>query len=409
MENNLKCYICKREFKNWLALGTHIAISHKNITRENYYKLFIDTESTGLCKICSEPTTFLTLSKGYNITCNKCCHIKTEESFILRFGEKEGKERFILMKETATKSNSLEGYKTKYGIEDGILRWIEKVEKSKPTKENFIRIYGTEEGLIKFNEMQNKKRISNSREGLIERHGKENAEIIFKKLSVNLNTFIEKFGEAEGILKYKEFKHSQGKAKRIEYFIERGYSLEEATNLLSESQSTFSLKKCINTHGEKEGRKVWKERQIKWQNTMKDKPIEEIERINRNKSPNKLTKYNVSKLEIEIAKILQCDTQIEVDGYKFDLGYMNKLIEVNGDYWYCNPEIYKADYWHKRNHCTAEYKWNSDLKKIAFAKKMGYDVLIIWESEYKKDKEIVIKRCQEFLHGKDKNQDTRFI
>jgi len=38
---------------------------------------------------------------------------------------------------------------------------------------------------------------------------------------------------------------------------------------LSENQNKFSLEKCIEKYGEKEGLNRFEERQVKWQNTMK--------------------------------------------------------------------------------------------------------------------------------------------
>ena len=34
------------------------------------------------------------------------------------------------------------------------------------------------------------------------------------------------------------------------------------------------------------------------------------------------------------------------------------------------------------------------------AEELGYEVLIIWESDYKKNKKLVISKCKEFLYGK---------
>ena len=69
----------------------------------------------------------------------------------------------------------------------------------------------------------------------------------------------------------------------IEYWLKQGYSEEESKRLLSERQSTFSLKICIEKYGEAEGTIVFNERQEKWQNTINSKPKEEIDDMNRRK------------------------------------------------------------------------------------------------------------------------------
>lgn len=54
----------------------------------------------------------------------------------------------------------------------------------------------------------------------------------------------------------------------IEYWTTRGYSHEAAVSKVSESQTTFTLEKCIEKYGKEEGVKVYNERQVKWQSNM---------------------------------------------------------------------------------------------------------------------------------------------
>lgn len=67
------------------------------------------------------------------------------------------------------------------------------------------------------------------------------------------------------------------------YWVLKGYSEDEAKKKVHERQQTFSKKIMIEKHGEEEGMKKWKERQDKWQETLLDKPKEELERIARAK------------------------------------------------------------------------------------------------------------------------------
>jgi predicted GIY-YIG superfamily endonuclease len=70
----------------------------------------------------------------------------------------------------------------------------------------------------------------------------------------------------------------------LEYYTGRGYSENEARELLRDRQSTFTFGKCIERFGEEEGKRIWMERQEKWQNTLRSKPQEEIDSINKRKS-----------------------------------------------------------------------------------------------------------------------------
>ena len=42
-------------------------------------------------------------------------------------------------------------------------------------------------------------------------------------------------------------------------------------------------------------------------------------------------------------------------------------------------------------------KWELDYIKIQYAQSQGYKVLVVWESDFKKNKEEVIKKCIQFL------------
>jgi len=54
-------------------------------------------------------------------------------------------------------------------------------------------------------------------------------------------------------------------------------------------------------------------------------------------------------------------------------------IEVQGDYWYCNPRKYKKDFFHKLMKKTAQQIWNKDKKRKDFFRKIGYKTFFIWE------------------------------
>lgn len=80
--------------------------------------------------------------------------------------------------------------------------------------------------------------------------------------------------------KYSPEERKKFSACSIEYYLNRGLSIDEAHQARSDRQRTFSLKKCIQQHGEKIGREIWEERQKKWQTALNSKPEEEIKRIN---------------------------------------------------------------------------------------------------------------------------------
>lgn len=60
------------------------------------------------------------------------------------------------------------------------------------------------------------------------------------------------------------------------------------------------------------------------------------------------------------------------------------LIQINGDYWHCNPKQYKASSIVKYPggiKKRAINVWKKDLKKKQTAMKNGYRVIYIWQKQ----------------------------
>jgi len=191
-----------------------------------------------------------------------------------------------------------------------------------------------------------------------------------------------------------------------EYYTARGYTKEEATKLVSKEQLHFSKKICIEKYGKEEGIRVWQLRQDKWQAALNAKSDEEKAEMNRLK----LTKgvsvsaaereiiYEIRKIDKSLLIIDQLTLAINSKKqYVYDIAVANKIIEYNGDFWHCNPKIYSPEYVNPRTKLRASEKWKLDREKIQFAEAQGYDVLVIWENEYKQNKEEVLKKCLQFL------------
>lgn len=68
------------------------------------------------------------------------------------------------------------------------------------------------------------------------------------------------------------------------YWTLRGLTEEEAIVKISELQKTFSLELCIKKFGKKKGQEIWKKRQEKWLDTLNKKSDQEKKEINRKKN-----------------------------------------------------------------------------------------------------------------------------
>lgn len=197
-----------------------------------------------------------------------------------------------------------------------------------------------------------------------------------------------------------------------DYYTSRGYSLEKAKELVYERQSTFSLEKCIEKHGENEGVKVWEARQEKWQNTLSNKSIEEIREINKKKGNNgnssiaaikffnnlvkELSYYDIKKQDCIFndgekqftEKYLLKDDNQTFYFYDFCHEPSKLIIEFHGKRFH--PKLNKNN-WSKiktnksLHHLSKEEQsqiiYEKDQNKIALAQSNGYHIEVIWDDE----------------------------
>ena len=216
---------------------------------------------------------------------------------------------------------------------------------------------------------------------------------------VSLRGCIARFGEKEGTKKWeeREVKRSEAGKKgsaNLQYWINKGYSEEEAKKLRSERQSTFTLEKCIQKYGEEEGKKKFTERQIKWQKTL---------------YLNGKLKSGYSEVSQELFFKLIEDVEINETNYflfakkggefvlnddngfyRYDFTDLKnkRIIEYNGDDYHGNPNKYKAtDYPNPfRKDLTAKDIWDKDRQKKLVANKMLLKYLLFGIQNIKKIK-----------------------
>ena len=74
----------------------------------------------------------------------------------------------------------------------------------------------------------------------------------------------------------------------------------------------------------------------------------------------------------------------------------NKVIEVNGDYYHANPEVYS----HKILTPLQVKNLKSDKLKMDFYKENGFEVLIVWERDLKFNLEKEREKIKNFVYGK---------
>ena len=203
----------------------------------------------------------------------------------------------------------------------------------------------------------------------------------------------------EKLAEMKEKSKNTPQQTQLRYWLLKGYNEEEAKKKLSERQRTFSLEKCIKKYGEEEGRKRFEERQTKWKKSL----FKSFEKYGDGRSQQSDFAYDIITMLCEYLNInipIREKYISDDDGahYAFDFTLGKKMIEFNGDYWHCNPELYDADFYNKRKQMTAKEIWEYDKKKTQAAEKKGYTVLTIWESEYNENRKAAIEKCIKYLN-----------
>ena len=189
------------------------------------------------------------------------------------------------------------------------------------------------------------------------------------------------------------------KDTNIEYYINKGMTEEQAKNALAERQRTFTLEKCINKYGEEEGLRRFSERQQKWLKSLYNEfQSNGTGRSKQSLFAKEIIKYCCDKLNISMPKSEKyIFDNVYNRSYAYDFMFKNKIIEFQGDYWHCNPKLYKENFYNKVKQKTASEIWKYDKEKAECAQKYNYKVLHIWEMDYNQDKENILKKCIDFL------------
>lgn len=84
--------------------------------------------------------------------------------------------------------------------------------------------------------------------------------------------------------------------------------------------------------------------------------------------------------------------------YCFDFVYNKCIIEFYGDYWHGNPKKYlSTDLAPCSKTKTYQDIWNYDNKRLEDIQSQGYQVHIVWESDFQNNPQKVINECCEFI------------
>lgn len=269
-----------------------------------------------------------------------------------------------------------------YGVDDN---WCGRIRSmislgSAHTKERQLLKYGIVEGLKRWESYKDIQAKSNTFEYKNNKYGmtKDEFDVYNKSRSVTLVNLIKKHGEAIGIQKWDAYCERQRYTCSFDYFIsEYGYECgSKKFESFVDNRPTFYNDGHIPQN----------------------------------------TRVMVSKLEMDIFEVLLTELDItsqvtfertEGNYYgPFDFGSKadKKLIEVYGDFWHMNPNKYVETDINEITGLSAKQKWAFDRNKNNMANKKGFDVFVIWESEWHSDKSNVLSNIRVWFNEKRDNR-----
>jgi len=316
------------------------------------------------------------------------------EANILRYGEEEGKKR-------KAKHNKSVGLNKKNFIKKhGIKKWNEHTKKiTRKTKDEYIKIYGEEEGLKKWNHYYinwkrgiEKKKESGWKNGLtqeeyIDRYGYTEGlkkwNIKNKKISKRQvkKYYIEKYGEEEGLKKWNDrYKYFNTKlSTQIEL-----YGKEEGTKrykmFIERMAYSNTIDYYIDKYGNELGEIYYTEYIIKC--TKRNKLYSKISQklfwmIYHNLTNNEKMKCYFGELNEEyVFYVNTTDIKIMYVDFKLE----DKIIEFDGTYW----------------HSLEESKINDKIRDNYLQSK-NYKILRIKEQDFVDNNTAVVEKCLLFL------------
>lgn len=256
----------------------------------------------------------------------------TLAGLIARHGEVKGTEIFSNYRKRCAETNTFEFKNKTHGWSRD--DFDEYNARRAMTLDNMCERYGDEEGTERWNAYCERQRFTNSAEFL----GKDRYKAINKKKAITLENFQEKYGIATGLEKYIAARQSTPMFYSA--------ASQEFCDMLMTTALFAADKVYYATHSD-------------------------------------TGEYGC----------------LGIDNvyYKYDFVSIDKrlCIEYNGDYFHANPKMYSPGdvFDFGRGEITARDIWDKDQVKLqSIRETRGFDVIVVWDSEFKQNKEKTIER-----------------
>ena len=358
-------------------------INQKIDNKKYIYELSKYVKDFPICEICGNPIYFDSMF----------LYIKNDKLFISTptFEQKFKDNTFYISKcidcikdNFKEKMPSMQRYlfmirynwaKFVYNIPEEIHKEI-KSEMCAITKNGLIKKYGEEDGLARWKKYCDKQSETNTFEYKQKKYGwtKEQFNKFNKSRACTIENFIDRHGEELGKKKWKEYVDKQKETKSWDYMVEK-FGVDRALEI--NASKAVTLNKLIQKYGKMEGKKRW----IMFCKT-NEKFYSEISQDLFKKLDKKLMlKSYFGSKNGEWSLITEENKSYLLDYY---IPSLKLCIEFDGDMWHANPSIYlPTDHPNPYSDLTAQEIWENDKKKQKYLESQGIRVVRIWESEYK--------------------------
>lgn len=229
------------------------------------------------------------------------------------------------------------------------------------TKERFLLMYGDNEGSKRWDSYCNLQRITNSQEykGMTDEEFKE----YNRRRAVTLENLQRKYGKETGSIKFDKYREKQSYTKSLEYFCEK--------------------------YGKEKGLKEYKRI-----NTLKTRPKSKNSSRIAIEFFTELENYFPNNKFMYYPKTDEYMLYGERSLYFYDFvdPVINLCIEFNGDIFHGNPRIFKEDDTPNpfKKSLTAKNMWEMDKIKLKAIEKNGFMTVVVWESDYRLNKQKTI-------------------
>lgn len=127
------------------------------------------------------------------------------------------------------------------------------------------------------------------------------------------------------------------------------------------------------------------------------------------KKKQKKTRNSRTKIESKVAQFLDdlgieyCQNQ-KVGRFNVDFLIRDKyIVECYGNFWHCNSQKYPPDFYNRGLKCEAHERWAKDQKRQEELEALGYQFLVLWETEINGTPKLCKIKVKQLLNGNCKS------